>query len=163
MVSILLMAVTMGMAGCANKGAVPSSGDDGVVALEMLQPKSGGEMVLIPSGTFLMGDADGRADESPHEVSVSSFYLDKVPVTQELYENVMRTNPSKRKEKNNPVERTQWMDAARFCNKCSEIDGLAPCYDLTTWDCNFAASGYRLPTEAEWEYACRAGSTSKFC
>ncbi|MFL5244761.1 MAG: SUMF1/EgtB/PvdO family nonheme iron enzyme [Gemmataceae bacterium] len=161
--SFILMVITLVMAGCANKGARPSSGDDGVLALEVFQPKSGGEMVLVPSGTFLMGDAEGRADESPHEVSVTSFYLDKVPVTQELYEKVMRTNPSKRKEKNNPVERTQWMDAARFCNKCSEIDGLAPCYDLVTWDCNFAANGYRLPTEAEWEYACRAGNTGKFC
>ena len=86
-----------------------------------------GEMVLIPAGTFTMGDGAGRPDETPHTVSVSSFYLDKYPVTQELYEKVMGVNPSKQKGKNNPVERTQWTDAVRFCNKCSELEGLTPC------------------------------------
>ena len=127
------------------------------------QAESGGEMVLIPAGTFTMGDGAGRPDETPHTVSVSSFYLDKYPVTQELYEKVMGVNPSKQKDKKNPVERTQWTDAVRFCNKCSELEGLTPCYDLDTWECNFDANGYRLPTEAEWEYACRAGSTGKYC
>ena len=120
-------------------------------------------MVLIPAGTFTMGDVGGRPDERPHEVAVSAFYLDKVPVTQELYEKVMGVNPAKRKAPKNPVERTQWTDAVRFCNKCSELEGLTPCYDLDTWQCRWDADGYRLPTEAEWEYACRAGGTGKFC
>jgi len=160
---LIVMIALLSIAGCTTKDARPSGDEDNVVILEVLQPRSGGEMVLIPSGTFIMGDAGGRADESPHEVSVSSYYIDKAPVTQELYEKVMRVNPSKRKEKKNPVERTQWIDAVRFCNKCSEIEGLMPCYDLKTWECNFTANGYRLPTEAEWEYACRAGSTGKYC
>ncbi len=121
-----------------------------------------GEMVLIPAGTFTMGDAAGRPDEPPHSVSVDAFYLDKYPVTQEFYESVMGFNPSKHKGKRNPVEKTQWTDAITFCNRCSEREGLKPCYDPDTFDCDFGANGYRLPTEAEWEYACRAGSTGKY-
>src|SRR5439155_19709478 len=123
---------------------------------------SAAAMVLIPAGTFIMGDGTGRPDEAPHRVAVSAFYLDTVPVTQERYEKVMGVNPSKRKDPKCPVERTQWTDAVRFCNKCSDLDELTPCYNLDTWECNFAADGYRLPTEAEWEYACRAGSTSRY-
>ena len=63
---------------------------------------SGGEMVLIPAGTFTMGDGAGRPDETPHTVSVSAFYLDKYPVTQELYEKVMGVNPSKQQGKKQP-------------------------------------------------------------
>jgi formylglycine-generating enzyme required for sulfatase activity len=122
-----------------------------------------GAMVLIPAGKFTMGDAGSRPDEAPpHTVTVSAFYLDAYPVTQELYEEVMGANPSKHKGKNNPVERTQWTDAVRFCNRASERDGLTPCYNLETWECNFEADGYRLPTEAEWEHACRAGSTGAY-
>jgi formylglycine-generating enzyme required for sulfatase activity len=131
--------------------------------LPVVQPASGGELALLPGGEFLMGDSSGGQDETTHLVAVSPFYMDRYLVTQELYERVMGANPSKRKSPNNPVERVQWTDAVRFCNRCSDLDGLTPCYDLQTWECNFTADGYRLPTEAEWEYACRAGSTGKYC
>ena len=147
------------VAGCG--GAV--NPDDPGANLPTLQPPSGGKMVLVPAGTFTMGDGAGRPDETPHSVSVSEFYIDTYPVTQELYEKVMGFNPAQRKDPQNPVERTQWTDAVRFCNKCSERDGLTPCYDLQTLACNFDADGYRLPTEAEWEYACRATGSHQYC
>src|SRR5271155_3858649 len=135
---IPLIAVLALASGCGKS-------DPGPEALPILQPKSGGEMVLVPAGAFTMGDSAGGADETPHRVAVSAFHVDKYLVTQEIYEKVMGVNPSKRKSPKNPVERTQWVDAVRFCNKCSELDGLTPCYDLSTWQCNFAADGYRLP------------------
>ena len=155
-----LLAILGLSAGCRN-GSAPEDGQN-VEALPIIQPASGGEMVLLPAGSFMMGDKDGGPDQAPHSVSVNAFYIDKWPVTQEIYEKIMGVNPSKQRGPKNPVERMQWTEAAGFCNKCSELEGLTPCYNPETWACNFAANGYRLPTEAEWEYACRAGGTGKY-
>jgi len=160
---IIALVVVLLLAGAAlimlrNRPAAAPNG----TAREVLHPVSGGEMVFIPAGDFTMGQDGEVADESPHAVSVGSFYMDRDLVTQELYEKVMGVNPSTQKGPQNPVERIQWTDAVRFCNKCSEMDGLTPCYDLQTGACNFDADGYRLPTEAEWEYACRAGTRTKY-
>ena len=119
------------------------------------------EMVRISAGRFLMGDKD-EADAKPHEVAVNSFFMDKTLVTQDQYEKAMGENPSRWKGTNNPVEQVRWSDAVRFCNKRSELEGLQPCYDLKTWKCDFDKDGYRLPTEAEWEYACRAGTSTAY-
>ena len=119
------------------------------------------EMVQIPAGRFLMGDPD-QADAPPHEVIVSSFYMDKNLVTQQQYRKVMGANPSRWKGDKNPVEQVRWSDAVKYCNKLSQQERLTPCYNLTNWQCDFEANGYRLPTEAEWEYACRAGTTTPF-
>ena len=119
------------------------------------------EMAPIPGGRFLMGDK-AQPDAKPHEVSVSAFLMDKTLVTQEHYQKVMGENPSRWKGPSNPVEQVRWSDAVRFCNKRSELEKLRPCYDLKTWKCDFEADGYRLPTEAEWEYACRAGTTTAY-
>lgn len=122
-----------------------------------------GEMILVQGGTFTMGDAKSKKnDEVPHEVTVSSFYMDKCEVTQQEYETIIGQNPSHFQKADAPVERIRWTDAALYCNKRSQAEGLTPCYTPRTWECNFEANGYRLPTEAEWEYACRGGSTGKF-
>lgn len=118
-------------------------------------------MVLIQGGRFTMGEEE-EVDAPPHPVVVSSFYMDKHLVTQERYQELMGSNPSRWKGEKNPVEQVRWSDAVRYCNKRSEREGLQPCYDLKTWQCNYDANGYRLPTEAEWEYACRAGSTTSY-
>ena len=77
-------------AGCGKTDPGRPAGDgDGVQVLPALQPETGGELALVPAGTFTMGDSAGRPDETPHTVSVNLFYLDRYPVTQELYEKVM--------------------------------------------------------------------------
>jgi len=123
--------------------------------------KSGVEMVYLPGGEFLMGSVQGRADETPaHKVQVSAFLIDKFEVTHELFAKVQLPDPSHWQDSpKKPVERVRWRDAKQYCNERSLLEGLQPCYDEKTmdWDCDYAAKGYRLPTEAEWEYAARAG------
>ena len=119
------------------------------------------EMILLPGGRFTMGD-ENEIDAKPHQVVVSPFYIDKHLVAQEEYQRVMGKNPSRWKVSKNPVEQVRWSDAVRYCNARSRLEELQPCYDLQKWECNFNANGYRLPTEAEWEYACRAGTKTTF-
>ena len=107
------------------------------------------EMVMIPSGSFMMGSPEkGRTqDESPqHEVNVPAFSMGKYVVTQEQYQQIMGNNPSSFKGAKRPVEQVSWNNAVEFCQKLSEKTGRE----------------YRLPSEAEWEYACRAGTTTPF-
>jgi len=130
---------------------------------DAIKTKSGVEMIPLPAGSFTMGDEKGDVDEEPHEVYVGSFYIDKYLVSQEEFEKVMRENPSRWKaSKKNPVEQVRWSDAVKYCNARSRLEGFQPCYDLETWKCDFNADGYRLPTEAEWEYACRAGTKTSY-
>ena len=108
-------------------------------------------LVLIPAGKFMMGSPEKEfareTDEERHEVTLSRpFYMGTTEVTQEQYEAVMGVNPSGFKGAKHPVEKVTWHDAISFCRKLSEKTGKT----------------YRLPTEAEWEYACRAGSTTPF-
>ncbi|BAY60346.1 serine/threonine protein kinase [Calothrix brevissima NIES-22] len=109
------------------------------------------EMVQIPGGTFMMGspaeEAGRRDNESPqHQVTVPGFFMGKYPVTQAQYQAIMGNNPSRFKGESKPVEQVSWDDAVEFCQKLSQKTGRT----------------YRLPSEAEWEYACRAGTTTPF-
>ena len=109
------------------------------------------EMVLISGGTFTMGSPSNELkrddDEGPqHEVTIPAFYLGKYQVTQAQWEAIMGSNPSNFTGANLPVERVSWNEAVEFCQKLSQKSG----------------KDYRLPSEAEWEYACRAGTTTPF-
>jgi formylglycine-generating enzyme required for sulfatase activity len=107
------------------------------------------EMIFIPKGTFQMGSPKGQGYDSEwpqHPVTVSSFFIGQYPVTQSQWQAVMGNNPSRFKGENNPVEQVSWEEAVNFCQKLSQQTGKA----------------YRLPSEAEWEYAARAGTTTQY-
>ena len=123
------------------------------------------KVVRIAPGAFMMGLENGNTDNTQpvHQVSVSEFYMSVTEITQRQFQRVMGKNPSRVIGNNLPVENVSWFDAVRFCNKISELAGLDLCYNMDTWQCDFSNNGWRLPTEAEWEYACRAGSNGKYC
>jgi len=125
---------------------------------------SGAEMVAVTGGWFEMGAEGTNADEAPvHRVWVDGFLIDRCEATQKHYAELALADPSHFKGADRPVEQVSWAAAATFCNLRSRAEGLEPCYDEDTAECNFEANGYRLPTEAEWEYACRAGTTTAYC
>jgi len=126
------------------------------------------ELVFVQGGTFSMGSDSGYSDEKPvHQVTVSSFMMGKYEITQEQFQRVMGTNPSSFRSVSDapkrPVEQVRWYDAVAFCNRLSDIEGLQKVYTISGADvkADFGRSGYRLPTEAEWEYAARGGSRTQ--
>ncbi len=145
------------------------------------------EMVLIPAGKFQMGSEKGYGDNKPHQVTITkSFYMGKYEVTQAEYEKYCSYTGSDFPSSsygdgdNYPAYYVCWYDALVYCNKRSVAEGLTPCYSISgntdpskwgtvptltdsTWNavvCDWNANGYRLPTEAEWEYAARAGDNT---
>ena len=130
--------------------------------------QSATNMVRINGGTFTMGSPSGEtrrhSNETQRQVTLSPFYMGRYEVTQAEFQAIMGTNPSQFQGPNLPVENVSWFDAIEFCNILSLREGLRPAYtingNVVSWDRN--ANGYRLPTEAEWEFSCRAGSTTPF-
>jgi sulfatase modifying factor 1 len=118
-------------------------------------------MVPVPAGSFTMGSPEMQSNQ-PHEVTLSSpLEFGAYPVTQEVWASVINgENPSAFRGLFRPVERVSWLDALKFCDALSRLAGLTPCYggEGDSHRVNWSADGYRLPTEAEWEYACRAAT-----
>jgi formylglycine-generating enzyme required for sulfatase activity len=161
------LAVCLILAAVAPPSCQRAGAPQAVSALPVISTSSGGELVLIPAGFFEMGSRYGRDEEKPaHKVWIDSFLMDRHEVSQADYEAHGKIeafpNPSHFQAADLPVEQVTWPQAARYCNARSRREGLQPCYNEDTGACDFAANGYRLPTEAEWEYACRAGTDSDY-
>ncbi len=160
--------------------ATPTPVPTGTVTATPSQPN----LVFIPAGTFRMGSPAGErcrwdAEGPVHSVTLThGFYIQSTEVTQQQWAEVFGINPSQYTGMNRPVEEVTWFDCCIYCNRLSQAEGLMPCYYtdesyITVFDgtppvtsgsvyWRQDANGYRLPTEAEWEYACRAGTTTAY-
>ncbi len=124
-------------------------------------------MINIPGGAFSMGmqgvEESLESMYRIHPVRVSPFKMSETEITTAQYRRVLEPRDSLFVMRDSlPAIFVTWKDAARFCNVLSRRLRLEPCYNEITWECDFSRNGFRLPTEAEWEFACRAGTTTRF-
>ena len=138
----LIIMMMLSLLGISNALAEPSAGT------EWKEPKTGMVFIWVPSGCFQMGGTDWSFGSPLHKVCVKGFWMGKYEVTQAQYLKVVGVNPSKQSGLQNPVDSVSWEDAAHFSEHMASSSGAK----------------IRLPSEAEWEYACRAGHTQgKYC
>jgi len=126
--------------------------------------KEASGMVYVEGGSFKMGSNDGGEDEKPiRDVHIAAFWISKYPITQKDWRNMMGNDSASYIDDDLPVVNVNWFEAVEYCNNRSYREGLKPCYNGTgqSITCNWYANGYRLPTEAEWEFAARGGIVSK--
>ena len=127
-----------------------------------VDPSTPLEMVLIQEDFFLMGDynIEGEDNELPvHNVRIFNYWVSTTEISMLEYSSVVGDNPSNSGGPEYPAYHVSWVNAITYCNLKSEFCGFTPCYNLETGECNYNADGYRLPTEAEWEYAARGGTS----
>jgi formylglycine-generating enzyme required for sulfatase activity len=147
--------------------SIPLSSDSSYTSTPIREGREPGEVIELtnlklkfcwcPAGRFMMGSpVDSRGhllNEAPFEATISKgFWLQQTEITQNQFEHLMGSNPSYFKGKDNPVDSVSWTEAVEFCRRLSELPPEKAAGNL-----------FRLPTEAEWEYACRAGSSGEFC
>ena len=154
----------------------PTLGKTHTVILDLTEEAIPLTLIRLPAGTFTMGsplDEINRDEKEwpPHQVTITyDFYMGTHEVTQGQWESIMKFNPVYEQYgvgTNYPINNVDFDDCVSFCNQLSELEGLSPCYSssgdpFNPWIIHWDANGYRIPTEAEWEYACRAGTTTRY-